>query len=178
MMSPRRVSTIAVLAASALALSGLIVWGVGAAAGTAPSPSAPPFAVATTLPGLAAPTGEPQLASIRALHPKPGSLVQASGPFDDRFTLESLAFDGKTATGTVTVTSDVSAVLELEVLVGFYDAEGTLLGTNRFVHHLTDDGNDAEGHPAEDLRFSVAVPTEIVDRASSIGVGVPVLVNE
>lgn len=177
MRSPRQISTIAVLAVSGIGLSGLIVWGVSAAASSAP-PSAPPFAVATTLPGLAAPTGEPQLDSIRLLHPKSGEVVPASGPFDDRFTLDALAFDGKTVTGTVTVTSDVSAVLELEVLVGFYDSQGVLLETNRFVHHLADDGNDAHGHPAETVPFSVAVPAGIAGRAASASISVPVLVNE
>ena len=59
MLTPRQKVSIAVIAVSGLALSGLIVWGVNAAALTARAPAASPFTVATTLPGLAAPTGEP-----------------------------------------------------------------------------------------------------------------------
>jgi len=180
MLTPRQKVSIAVIAVSGLALSGLIVWGVNAAALTAHAPSAPPFAVATTLPGLAAPTGEPQLASIARLHPIAGAVVPAAGPFDDRFVLQDLRFDGTQVSGTVDVTSDVSEVLELQVLAGFYDTNGALLGTDRFVHHLTDDGSTdpTTGTPQEHTVFSIAVPAELAGRAVSVSLGVPVLVNE
>ena len=180
MLTPRQKVSIAVIAVSGLALSGLIVWGVNAAAVTAHAPSAPPFAVATTLPGLAVPTGEPQLASIARLHPTAGAVVPAAGPFDDRFVLQDLRFDGAQVSGTVDVTSDVSEVLELQVLAGFYDTNGALLGTDRFVHHLTDDGSTdpTTGTPQEHTAFSIAVPAEFAGRAVSVSLGVPVLVNE
>ena len=180
MLTPRQKVSIAVIAVSGLALSGLIVWGVNAAALTAHAPAAPPFAVATTLPGLAAPMGEPQLASIARLHPTAGAVVPAAGPFDDRFVLQDLRFDGARVSGIVDVTSDVSEVLELQVLAGFYDTNGALLGTDRFVHHLTDDGgtDPATGTPQEHTVFSIAVPAEFAGRAVSVSLGVPVLVNE
>ena len=180
MLTPRQKVSIAVIAVSGLALSGLIVWGVNAAVRTAHAPSAPPFAVATTLPGLAAPTGEPQLASIARIHPTAGAVVPAAGPFDDRFLLQDLRFDGAQVSGIVDVTSDVSEVLELQVLAGFYDVNGALLGTDRFVHHLTDDGgtDPTTGTPQEHTVFSIAVPAGFAGRAVSVSLGVPVLVNE
>lgn len=180
MFTPRQKLSIAVIAISGIALSGLVVWGVNAASGTVHAPSAPPFAVATTLPGLVAPTGEPQLASIARLHPTAGAIVPAAGPFDDRFVLQDLRFDGAQVSGTVDVTSDVSEVLELQVLAGFYDTTGALLGTERFVHHLTDDGgtDSTTGTPQEHTVFSIAVPAEFAGRAVSASLGVPVLVNE
>ena len=180
MLTPRQKVSIAVIAVSGLALSGLIVWGVNAAALTARAPAASPFAVATTLPGLAAPTGEPQLASIGRLHPTAGAVVPAAGPFDDRFVLQDLRFDGAQVSGIVDVTSDVSEVLELQVLAGFYDVNGALLGTDRFVHHLTDDGgtDPTTGTPQEHTVFSIAVPAGFAGRAVSVSLGVPVLVNE
>ena len=180
MLTPRQKVSIAVIAVSGLALSGLIVWGVNAVALTAHAPAAPPFAVATTLPGLAAPTGEPQLASIARLHPIAGAVVPAAGPFDDRFVLQDLRFDGARVSGIVDVTSDVSEVLELQVLAGFYDTNGAMLGTDRFVHHLTDDGgtDPTTGTPQEHTVFSIAVPAELAGRAVSVSLGVPVLVNE
>ena len=167
MLTPRQKVSIAVIAVSGLALSGLIVWGVNAAALTAHAPVAPPFAVATTLPGLAAPTGEPQLASIARLHPTAGAVVPAAGPFDDRFVLQDLRFDGARVSGIVDVTSDVSEVLELQVLAGFYDTNGALLGTD-----------PTTGTPQEHTVFSIAVPAEFTGRAVSVSLGVPVLVNE
>lgn len=168
------------IAVTGVALSGLIAWGVGAAAHSVPAPSAASFAVATTLPGLTAPTGQPQLASIRTLHPQSGALVQATGPFDDRFALDALAFDGTSVSGSVRVTSDVSAVLDLEVVAGFYDAGGAFIGTARFSYHATDDGptDPVTGTPVETIPFQVAVPAEFAGRAASASVGVPVLVNE
>ncbi|MBC7441019.1 MAG: hypothetical protein H7311_00585, partial [Ramlibacter sp.] len=91
--------------------------------------------------------------------------------------LEGLAFDGAAVTGAVLVTSDVSDVLELQVLAGFYDAQGTLLGTDRFVHHLVEDGTHV-GTPEERETFRIEVPAALAAQAVSVALGVPVLVNE
>ncbi|MDH6235836.1 hypothetical protein [Cryobacterium sp. CG_9.6] len=138
----------------------------------------PASAAQTTFVGLPAPSGEPELASIAALTPRPGEVVRASGPFDDRFVVEDVLFTGDAVTGAIRVTSDVSAVLELEVLTGFYDESGTLLTTGRFVHHLDDNGDAHDGPPEESVQFSVPVPADSVGQAVSVSVGVPVLVNE
>jgi len=147
------------------------------AAGSTPKVPGGPV-VKRSLPGLAAPTGEPVLPSITAAHPAPGAVVVAEGPFDDRFTLTRLRLDRTRVTGVVTVTSDVSELLELQVLAGFYDRRGRLLGTNRYVRpgHAHHDGQ--AGAAPEVAPFSVAVPRGLRARVVSAAVGVPVLVNE
>ncbi|MBC7723951.1 MAG: hypothetical protein H7146_04265, partial [Burkholderiaceae bacterium] len=87
-----------------------------------------------------------------------------------------LSFDGATVSGAVRITSDVSDLLELEVVAGFYDVDGTLLGTDRFVHHLGDEVHD--GPPVESEAFTIAVPAPLAGRVGAVAVGVPVLVNE
>jgi hypothetical protein len=152
--------------------------GSSGSAGTAVSAGPPAgFTPQATFAGLEPASGNPELASLNDARPGAGQIVQAAGPFDDRFVLEDLAFDGVTASGVVRVTSDVSDVLDLEVLAGFYDDQGVLLGTERFVHHLVEDGSHT-GPPEETQVFSVAVPGSLVGRAVAAAVGIPVLVNE
>ena len=93
---------------------------------------------------------------------------------------DGLAFDGTIVSGSLRVTSDVSAVLDLEVIAGFYDAGGAFIGTARFVHHAVDDGptDPMTGTPVESIPFQATVPAEFAGRAVSASVGVPVLVNE
>ena len=135
-------------------------------------------AVQVSFPGLVAPTDEPQLAGLDRLRPAPGQVLRADGPFDDRFALDDTGFDGTAVTGTVRVTSDVSAVLELEVVAGFYDATGDLLGTGRFVHHLVETDAGHAPTPEEHIEFTVSVPAALAGQAVAAAVGVPVLVNE
>lgn len=132
----------------------------------------------TSFPGLAAAKGEPELASIRAARPRSGQILRARGPFDDRFVLEGTTFDGSAVSGAVLVTSDVSDLLELQVLAGFHDSQGNLLGTSRFVHHLGAEGHSHAGVPEERTEFRIPVPAALKDRAASVSIGVPVLVNE
>jgi hypothetical protein len=138
----------------------------------------PAVAVMTSFPDLTPATGEPVLASLDGLHPDPGAVVQAGGPFDDRFEFGTLAFDGTAVSGTVTITSDVSDLLELQVVAGFYGADGSLLGTGRFVHHAGGDAHAHSGPPSESEDFEIIVPAGLAQPAVSVGVGVPVLVNE
>ncbi len=139
----------------------------------------PQSAAKTSFPDLAPATGDPVLPSLDALHPAPGTVVQAAGPFDDRFDLTGLAFDGKTLNGSATITSDVSDILEFEALAGFYDRDGVLLGTARDSYHLDESHQQAhEGSPDEARTFSIAVPPSLEGEAVSAAVGVPVLVNE
>ena len=164
----------------------VVVIGIGSGLGisaltstpAADDTSLPTGAVQTSFPDLAAAEGAPELASIALLKPRAGEVLQAEGPFDDRFVLEYLGFDGTTVSGAVSVTSDVSELLELEVLAGFYGADGKLLGTDRFVHHLGGDHELHEGPPELVEDFSIAVPAEFAGQAVSASVGVPVLVNE
>jgi hypothetical protein len=166
---------VAVAAAAFLVAAGLTrVLGHRAAAREAAAPVA-----RTAFAGLSHATGEPTLPSLLALHPAPRTVQQASGPFDDRFTLRDLTFDGARVRGSATVTSDVSDVLELEAVAGFYDREGRLLGTARHVHHLDESSAAVHvGRPSEIERFVIAVPAQWRGRATSAAVGVPVLVNE
>lgn len=137
----------------------------------------PAPAARTSFPGLAAARGEPQMASIRASHPRRGQILQAKGPFDDRFVLEGTTFDGSAVSGAVRVTSDVSDVLELQVLAGFFDERGNLVGTGRFVHHLGE-SHAHTGPLKEREQFRIPLPAALAHRAVSVTIGVPILVNE
>jgi hypothetical protein len=161
-------------------------WGVTTlahSAGTTTNAHAVPAAARTSLPGLSpAAATEPELPSLAAMAPRRGTVVQAPGPFDDRFTMSNLRFDGRTVRGSVTITSDVSDVLEFQAVAGFYDTEGNLLGTGRYTYHL-DEGHEhapaaATGTPDEVQRFTIAVPGRFEGKAAAASVGVPVLVNE
>ena len=168
------------LAVAAVVIAGSITIGLSTMARTDAAIPLSTDAIQTSLPGLASASGEPELASIRLLHPQPGEIFHAAGPFDDRFVLDGLAFDGTTVRGSLRVTSDVSAVLDLQVIAGFYDAGGAFIGTARFVHHAVDDGptDPVTGTPVESIPFQATVPAEFAGRAVSASVGVPVLVNE
>jgi hypothetical protein len=146
-------------------------------AGSVPDPRG---AAVTEFPGLEPAADEATLPGLETSDPPPRTVTQVAGPFDDRFTLSGLRVDEGVVTGRLRVTSDVSDLLELEVVVGFYDAGGGFLGTARAVHHV--DG--AAGHPHDDgppsevERFDIAAPACFAQRVSSAVVGVPVLVNE
>ncbi|MFJ6270347.1 hypothetical protein ACIQG8_10150 [Pseudarthrobacter oxydans] len=170
----------AALAAASLAVFASAVLGARAPA-PAPGADRVPQASAaakTSFPGLASAEGEPDLAGLRTTRPAPGQILRVQGPFDDRIVFEGLAFDGQAATGAVRVTSDVSDLLELQVLAGFYDDRGNLLGSARFVHHLGSDGHGHSGPSEEGEEFSIPVPAGLAPHAVSAAVGVPVLVNE
>lgn len=143
-----------------------------------PTPASEPAAAArTSFPDLEPAAGEPQLPGLAALRPAPGEVLQAPGPFDDRFVLTGLRLDAGTLSGSAEITSDVSELLEFEALAGFYDAQGRLLGTGRYVHHLEEGHGHEAGPPNEHETFTITVPPEAAG-AVSAAVGVPVLVNE
>jgi len=141
----------------------------------APNPASP---ARTRFPGLVAASGEPTLAGLTSVKPRPGVVVRVAGPFDDRFTLSKLAFNGSRVSGRVLVTSDVSEILDFEAVAGFYGPAGNLLGTNRFVHHGSEESHTQAGPPSQLQTFSIAVPEKLRGQAVSAAVGVPVLVNE
>ena len=102
-----------------------------------------------------------------------------AGPFDDRLALGVLRLRDGVVTGRLTVTTDVSELLELEVVAGFYDTRGRFLGTARWVHHLDESGEHGHaGPPEESETFRVVAPARLRERVASAAVGVPVLVNE
>ncbi|PKW26608.1 hypothetical protein [Phycicoccus duodecadis] len=174
---------------AALVLALVVLFGAGWVVattthgeGASAAPVAPRTA-RTALPGLVpAASADPGLISLASLHPAPGTVARAPGPFDDRFRLDGARLDGRSVRGTVTVTSDVSDLLELEVVAGFYDAEGRLLGTGRFVEHHEEGAGDephaAGGRPSEARAVSIPVPADLQGREVSAALGVTVLVNE
>ncbi len=171
----RRVVLIAVVTAVVVGVLAFVAVRTGAG-----DPRVDPATAArTTFADLPAPSGDAPLPSLATLHPAPGTVIQAAGPFDDRFTLRRLTFDGTTVTATAEVSSDVSELLEFEALAGFYDRSGALVGTARHSYHLDESaGHDEEGVPDPSHRFAIAVPAELRGVAVAAAVGVPVLVHE
>jgi hypothetical protein len=169
------------LVVATLALAGIVAaLGLSRAASSS-QPPWPAAAARTSFHGLVPASSEPRLPRLADLHPAPGQVVQARGPFDDRFVLGGLSLDSCGLHGGATITSDVSDVLEFEALAGFYDEHGALVGTGRFVYHLDESTPSAESHagpPSERQDFTIEVPAEAQGRAVSAAVGVPVLVNE
>lgn len=178
-MSTRRIGIAAAIAVVAALVGGAATWAFTGDESATPGvqPPNPASALKTEFPGLEHATGEPQLPGIRTADPEPGAVATVAGPFDDRFTLSELDLGADAVTGRLHITSDVSDLLELQVLAGFYDARGRLLGTGRFVHHDLEERQHS-GPPSELERFSVTIPPRLRDRVASAAVGVPVLVNE
>jgi hypothetical protein len=172
------------LAMSALVLAAFLgaLVAVRVAAPAASSAQLPSSGAArTSFSGLLPAAEEPTLPGLDLISPTPGSVVQAPGPFDDRFQLENLVLDADGVHGSALVTSDVSDVLEFEALAGFYDADGHLIGTGRFVHHLDEERIAPEqdaGPPNELEDFTIVIAPNIRGEVVSAAVGVPVLVNE
>lgn len=134
---------------------------------------------ALTAPGTATPQPVPPPAGRIRPVPAPGTVSRAPGPFDSRFTLDRLALAAGVATGRLTVTSDVSELIVLEVHAAFYDRAGGLLGGGVQVIE-EGDGSKDDRHPAEhggaEVRVSAARPWAAL--VSSVVLAVPVLVNE
>ena len=176
-----RVAVVLAAAALAAAAGGLGAYAWSAGDGGEDPPPDPSAVVATSFPDLAAPTGEPDLDGIDTADPAPGSVVPVAGPFDDRFVLSGLRIEGGTVTGRLRVTSDVSEVLELQVLAGFYDDTGSFLGSGRAVFHLDESAGhvpEQTGSPSELQEFRIEAPSANVAHVASATIGVPVLVNE
>lgn len=178
-------SRLAALIAGAVVVTLAVSWVAGGALASRsdeePAAALDPAAVVqTSLPGLTPATGEPRLEGIADAAPAAGEVGTVPGPFDDRYSLQHLRLDGATVTGAVHITSDVSDVLELQVLAGFYDARGNLLGTGRATYHLDEAAADVEheGTPSELEDFRIVAPSRLASRVASAAVGVPVLVNE
>ena len=132
----------------------------------------------TRLSGLTPATGEPTVPGLATADPERGTVAEVQGPFDDRFDWSGLSFDDHQVTGTLTVTSDVSDLLELAVVAGFYDSQGTLVATRRFVHHATVHDEAGAHLPDERERVTIRVPRGLRSTVVAAAVGVPTLVNE
>jgi hypothetical protein len=179
--------TLAVVAAMVAATVGAAAtWAladdpVSAGADRTPAPEA---VVQTSFPDQSSVPDEPELAGLEGASPRPGQVSLLPGPFDDRIQVFALELDRGALTGQVLVTSDVSAVLELQVVAGFYDASGRYVGSGRFIHHEPnheqghEEGHGHGGTPDEQVEFRIAVPRADRDVVRAAAVGVPFLVNE
>ncbi|MFF1385637.1 hypothetical protein ACFVWT_18960 [Arthrobacter sp. NPDC058288] len=177
-MLRRRFILPAGLLITALALTTFVLITAQQPSGQAVTVPGPVSAAArTSFPGLAAAGGEPDLPGLHAPGPGTGQVVQIPGPLDDRFVLEGLAFNGSAVSGTVRTTGTLSDLLDLQVLAGFYDDRGSLLGTARFVHHRGSEETHPDA-PEGHQEFAISVPAQYQGAAVSAAVGVPVLVNE
>ncbi len=140
-----------------------------AAGCSASEPSVQPLPVAAAVSAAVdlAPTGPPVVA---------GRVEQGPGPFDDRFTLAGLALTDGVVRGELTVTSDVSEVIVLEVHAQFFDRSGAVLGT---VTQVVRPGETPAGQ-LPDEHVAVQVPADPAHRELAVAarVWVPVLVNE
>ncbi len=165
------------LAVAALPLLALAGCGSDSTSSAAPT-TQPTAVVQTSFPDLTAPSGDPELPALATSAPTGGRVGRIAGPFDDRFRLIALNFDGRAVSGRLGVTSDVSDILELQVLAGFYDRSGKLLGQGRYTYHLNEDTHHDAGTPDEHRTFRIAVPASLRAQVHSAAVGVPVLVNE
>jgi hypothetical protein len=167
-----------VIALAAVVVAGTV--GVWAAVQSRGVSALPETAARTSFPELTPASGAPVLPSLATLSPAPGAVMEAAGPFDDRFHFRELTFDGRRVVGTAEITSDVSDVLEFETVAGFYDHTGTLLGSGRHTFHLDESESDHahEGVPDQKQHFEIAVPAALRGKAVAAAVGVPVLVNE
>ena len=150
----------------------------GSGAATSRPIGTPASAARTALPGLTPATGEPTLPGFDTARPAVGTIARVSGPFDDRYSWSELRLGAGRLSGVLTVTSDVSDLLELEVVVGFYDAHGALLGLRRAVRHHTMHEDTESGVPEESQRVVVDAPHRFRRLAVAAAIGVPVLVNE
>lgn len=148
----------------------LLLPAAACSTGAASAARTDPLAVVT---GVPVPTESPAAATLPAGAPRVGATL-VPGPFSDRFTLDGLTLADGAVTARLTVTSDVSDLLDLEVRADFYDAAGHLLASGR----QSDATADTERfHTSEGVR---GLPLRIAAPAGAVAalVSVPVLVNE
>ncbi|MFI5532495.1 hypothetical protein ACIA8O_28580 [Kitasatospora sp. NPDC051853] len=129
---------------------------------------------------LPAPKEAPSPTASLAGPVRPGEVRVEPGPFTDRVSLERLTLDkGAAVGGHLTVTSDVSDVLTLELRAAFYDQQGQLAGTGTF-HYEEEESEGAHlGPRAAQGGIDFSVPAGKLTSAPVTAVlSLPVLVNE
>ncbi|MCX5388059.1 hypothetical protein [Streptomyces sp. NBC_00083] len=181
-MRRSRTAAPAVLALVTLALATGCGGGAGERAEAAPDP-VPSVSFAA-----------PRQAAAPAAHRElgKGEVRLDQGPFTDRVKVTGAALGaGSAVTGHLTVTSDVSDLIALEVRAAYYGADGGLLGTGTFRY--AEEGHD--GHPgghtpaAEGAGIDFTVRPAAPDGTSTpagapigtpagVVLSIPVLVNE
>lgn len=138
----------------------------------APSPVA--TAASVLSPGPTPPPAPTALAQV----PAAGTVSLRPGPFDDRFALVGTRLERDGVHTALTITSDVSELLALELTADFYDARGGLLGSGSTTA-ADEHGGEEEVHTGPEAR-ELHVPTASAwsARVTSAVLSVPVLVNE
>ncbi|WP_405495239.1 hypothetical protein [Nocardia sp. NBC_00511] len=153
-------------------LSGLAVASVVFGAGCAPAPNTTTAAPAPSMP--APKTAAPPVAALIAAA---GEVRVEPGPFTDRVRVTGTRLDGSTVHGTLTVTSDISDVLALEVHAAFYDAAGRLSGTGMFQHADAESVTAVHVPHGTGIDFTITA-TSAANPVSAVVLSIPVLVNE
>ncbi|MEV7423585.1 hypothetical protein [Streptomyces sp. NPDC091212] len=175
--------------APAVALLVALTAGCGAGGDTgddAREKAGEPAATATSV-ALPAPRSAPEPADTVAAPARSGEVRVEQGPFTDRVRLTGLKLTGEPAvTGHLTITTDVSHVLALEVRAAYYDDAGRLLGTGTFEYQEEGaEGGHAHadaahgGSEAGGAGIDLTVPAKKLTGTPAAAVlSVPVLVNE
>ncbi|MEU2234427.1 hypothetical protein [Streptomyces vietnamensis] len=145
------------------------------AAGQPPASAAP-----VTFP---APRTAPAPAPTLSPAPAEGEVRIEEGPFTDRVRLTRLTLTPKpSVTGRLSITSDISDVLALELRAAYYDAHGRLLGTGTFQYQEEGETGHGEAHTgprAANGGIDFTVPAkDLKGTPATAVVSVPVLVNE
>ncbi|PBC70773.1 hypothetical protein BX265_5330 [Streptomyces sp. TLI_235] len=169
----RRLGTLARPALAALAL--------GLLAGCSARPADDPQPAPVPAVSLPAPKQAAAPAAALATPPGPGEVRVEDGPFTDRVRLTGLRLDQANAvTGHLTVTSDVSDVLALELRAAFYDTGGALVGTGTFHYQEEEESSGRHDGPhagREGIDLTVAADHLTGTPAGAV-LSLPVLVNE
>lgn len=166
-----------VVRAAAVTLTGLATLAVLGACATWGPEDLPPdrtdVAATAADVALAAPSPGPTAADRLRAVPDPGAVEVLDGPFLDRVVVHDAVLADGVVAARIDVVKDVSELLALEVDVAWYDDEGALVGSSRYV---VDPEAAEEFHSTagiSDLPIEVRAPGGV-----SATLAVPVLVNE
>ena len=157
------------------------VLAVTLGAGCSPAPSASAPATSNAPVSFPAPKTPPAPAALLNPAPAAGEVRLEPGPFTDRVALTGLRLDAAAGVvhGHLTITSDVSDVLALDIRAAFYGADGKLLGTGTFHYQEEGDGEEHKHAPATHGGIDIAVAAApATNGATSAVLSIPVLVNE
>lgn len=161
-----------------IAVAALTLSACGAGSPDAVGPSTYPSAtVQTSFPGYVAATGDAQLTGLADATPAPGTVTWVEGPFDDRFRTSQVRLENGAVHGALTITTDVSSILDLQVQAGFFAADGSYLGSASWSL-LAEHEEEHEGVPDESVSFVVEAPAAYAGKAVAASAGVVSLVNE
>lgn len=164
----------------ALVVGALLVGassGCAADSGQAGIPGVPTPSRVALAPG---PTANPAPTTL-ATPPPAGTVARRSGPFDDRYELRDPALTAGVASARLVVTSDVSALITVELAADFYDEVGRLLGSASAIYSEDEGGESTPKVPHAELDgvpLTVAADPAWRAKVASVVLSVPSLVNE